>query len=298
MIVVLNENAGGKTANGFEAKLRELFRHEGTEVRIVRLSTGANLHAMLQAEHLGPDETVVAGGGDGTLNAVAAELVGTANTLGVLPLGTLNHFAKDLGIPLELEGAVHTVLHGQASRVDVGEVNGRIFVNNSGLGLYPKIVHHREEEQEQHGSRKWPAFVRAALYAFRRYPFLKLRVTLEGRKREFKTPFVFVGNNEYQVTGLGFGGRTCLNNGKLGLYLGNRTSRLGLVRLALRAMVGRLQEAKDFEVFCLDHARIESDKNTLLVSVDGEVTRMTLPLLYRIRSSALRVLVPTKEGGA
>lgn len=297
MIVVINENAGGKTAHEFEAKLRELFRHEGAEIRMVRLREGADLHGMLQSEHLSPDETVVAGGGDGTMNAVAAELVDTANPLGVLPLGTLNHFAKDLGIPLNLEDAVHTILHGQAIRVDVGEVNGRIFVNNSGLGLYPKIVHHREEQQEQHGSKKWPAFARAALYAFRRYPFLKLRLKLEGRERVFKTPFVFVGNNEYQVTGLGFGGRTCMNNGKLGLYLGNRTSRLGLVRLALRAMVGRLQEAKDFETFCIDHVRIESGKNTLLVSVDGEVTRMTLPLHYRIRPGALRVLVPPETGG-
>src|SRR5205823_8463154 len=116
---------------------------------------------------------------------------------GVLPLGTLNHFAKDLGIPLELPDAVRNLVSGQPMAVDVGEVNGRIFLNNSGLGLYPDIVHDREKQQRRLGRGKWPAAVWAALAALRRFPFLSMRVTADGQRLARRTPFVFIGNNAY-----------------------------------------------------------------------------------------------------
>ncbi len=165
-----------------------------------------------------------------------------------------------------------------------------------GLGIYPQVVAEREAEQERRGTAKWAAFARAALNAFRRYPFLTLRVYLAGEERHLKTAFVFVGNNEYEVAGMNLGKRACLNSGRLGFYVANRTSRLGVLRLAFRALVGRLNQACDFEAFCIDEARIESRKHSLLVSTDGEVTRMAPPLHYRIRPGALRVLVPAENG--
>jgi diacylglycerol kinase family enzyme len=296
IIIVINRKAGGQTVDGFEANLTELFRANDVQARILHVGAGPDLHTCLAREKMGKDSIVVAGGGDGTVSAVASELAGTGKTLGVLPMGTLNHFAKDLSIPLDLKGAVETVANGRVVQVDVGEVNGRTFVNNSGLGLYPQIVSQREAHQERHGSGKWPAFARASLGAFRRYPFLRLRVHVEGQERVLKTACVFVGNNEYQVAGLNLGGRACLNRGKLGFYLANRTGRLGLLRLAARALVGRLNRAKDFEAFCIEEAWIESRKRSLLVSTDGEVTRMQTPLHYRIRPGALRVLVPPEKG--
>ncbi len=295
MIVVLNTNSGGNE-DELEAKLGELFRTEGIEVKILRAGNGVDLHDLLGRDGARQEQTIVAGGGDGTISAVANELVGTTKTLGILPLGTLNHFAKDLGIPLDLAGAVRTIARGRVAAVDVGEVNGRVFINNSGLGIYPKIVSQREVEQARLGRGKWPAFVSAALQAFRRYPFLHLRVRVEGEERSRKTAFIFIGNNEYEVTGWNLGGRACLNAGKLGFYLANRTGRFGLIRLAFRALIGRLNQAKDFEAFCIDEARIESAKRTLLVATDGEVNRMAPPLHYRIRPSALRVLVPREKG--
>lgn len=294
--VVWNGSAGGQKEDGFETKLGRLLRAHGREGCILRTGEGVDLRELLAGNHVGEDAIVVAAGGDGTVNAVAAELVGTGRTLGVLPLGTLNHFAKDLGLPLDLEEAVQTVAHGRVAKVDVGEVNGRVFVNNSGLGIYPQVVAGREAEQERRGTGKWAAFARATLHAFRRYPFLSLRVHLEGEERLLKTAFVFVGNNEYEVTGMNLGKRACLNSGRLGFYVANRTGRFGLLRLAFRALVGRLNQARDFEAFCIDEARIESKKHSLLVSTDGEVTRMALPLHYRIRPGALRVLVPAEKG--
>lgn len=293
--VVLNENAGGENEDGFDAKLRDLFRAHGVEAEILHARQGVDLSELLAGNRVEENAIIAASGGDGTVNAVAAELVGTQMTLGVLPLGTLNHFAKDLGIPLELEGAVRTIAQGRVSAVDVGEVNGHVFVNNSGLGIYPLVVAKREAEQERRGTGKWPAFARAVVSAFRRYPFLTLRVRMDGEERVIRTAFVFVGNNEYEVTGLNLGGRTCLNSGRLGFYVANGTGRFGLLRLALRALIGRLNQARDFEAFCIDEARIESRKRTLLVSTDGEVTSMAPPLHYRIRPGALRVLVPAEK---
>lgn len=295
VIVVLNRHAGGDTEDGFEAKLEKMFRTHGLDPLILHTGNGAILKKQLAAEDPAQDAIVAAGGGDGTVSAVAAELAGTDRTLGVLPLGTLNHFAKDLGIPLDLETAVQTLAHGRVSAVDVGEVNGRVFINNSGLGIYPQIVSQREADQKWNGRGKWPAFARAALDVFRRHPFLHLHIRLNGEERFFKTASVFVGNNEYEVAGLNLGKRACLNSGRLGFYLANRTGRLGLLCLAMRALAGQLHRAEDFEAFCINEARVDSSKRTLLVSTDGEVTPMTPPLHFRMRPGALRVLVPAEK---
>jgi diacylglycerol kinase family enzyme len=241
---------------------------------------------------------VVAAGGDGTISAVASHLVGSGKTLGVLPIGTLNHFAKDLRIPLDLPTAVHTTVHGRVMPVDAAEVNGRVFINNSSLGLYPQIVSKREEQQERLGRGKWPAFLWATLHALRRFPFLDLRLVLEGKHLARRTAFLFVGNNEYQIAGFNLGARECVDRGNLGLYLTHRTGRLGLFRLGLHALFGRVDQAEDFEAFCVKEARIETRKRRLLVACDGEVAWMKSPLHYRSLQNALRVLVPNEESPA
>src|SRR5919199_2885332 len=236
---------------------------------------------------------VVAGGGDGTISSVAGALAGTDRPLGVLPLGTLNHFAKDLRIPLGLEEAARNVCEGREASVDVGEVNGQVFVNNSSLGLYPRIVRRREKLQEREGSGKWAAFVRAGLAVLRRYPFLYVRLDADGQRIVRKTPFVFVGNNEYQMESLQMGGRTCLDAGCLSLYVAHRTGRLGLLRLAVSALFGRLRQAKDFDALCAQEIWVETRRpKRLPVATDGEVNVLTTPLRYRVRPGALKVIVP------
>ncbi len=220
--------------------------------------------------------------------------MGTDKILGVLPLGTLNHFAKDLRIPLDLEGAAQTVISGRPAPVDVAEINGRIFLNNSSLGLYPTIVEEREKQQRL-GFGKWPAFVWATLAAFRRYPFLHVRLVAGGNKIARKTPFVFVGNNEYLMERLNIGGRKRLDRGLLSLYVTNRTGRWGLIRLALRALLGRLREEKDFLALSTDEVRIETRHRRLRVAFDGEVDTMQTPLHYQSRPGGLRVMVPAAE---
>ena len=193
------------------------------------------------------DRGVVAAGGDGTVSAVASLLVGTDRVLGVLPLGTWNHFARDLGIPADLEGAVRVIREGAPRAVDVGEVNGRIFLNNSSIGLYPAIVRQREKQQERLGRSKWSALFWATIRVLRHHHSVTVRLDAEGEARVLRTPLLFIGNNAYDMRGFEIGQRSRLDGGELSLYLTKRSSVWALIRLALRALFGSLHEGEDFE---------------------------------------------------
>lgn len=289
--VIINAGAGAEGKEHLREQLRELFRAGGVEARISLAHTGSEVAQLARQAAQSEADAIVAGGGDGTISSVAAELVGTKKALGVLPLGTLNHFAKDLRIPLDLEGAVQTIIKGHTIAVDYGEVNGRIFLNNSSLGLYPNLVREREKKQRL-GHGKWPAFVWAALSVMRRYPFLEVRLHLNGEQLILKTPFVFIGNNEYLMETLEVGSRARLDTGKLSLYVTNRTGRVGLIRLAWRALFGGLRQEKDFLALQAEEIWLGTKHRRLRVAFDGEVTVMEPPLRYGIHPRSLRVLAP------
>ena len=214
--------------------------------------------------------------------------------LGILPLGTLNHFAKDLGIPLDLPGAAQVIGAGNIGSIDVGDLNGTVFINNSSLGVYPRAVLERDAQQSRHGLRKWTAMGLAILKVFRRFPLVHVRLTTETESLVRKTPLVFVGNNRYEMNLFNVGKRACLNRGELSLYIANTQTRWGMVLLSLRALLGRLEQARDFEVHCLSSCWIETRRHRLHVALDGEVRKLTPPLEYRVRAGALRVCLPVK----
>jgi len=289
--VIINASSGASEKEETRAQLAELFRESGVDARISHATSGEELVELAQWAANGDAGTVVAGGGDGTINGVASCLIDTDKTLGVLPLGTLNHFAKDLKIPLDLEGAVKTIIANHVVAVDAGEVNGHIFINNSSLGLYPRLVHEREQKQRL-GHGKWPAFVWAAFSVMRRYPFLDVRLRVDGKEISSRTPFVFVGNNEYEMENLNIGRRARLDAGELSLYFSHRMRRLGLVGLALRALVGRVENAQEFIRMRATEFSVETPRTAIRVATDGEVMMMTPPLRYRVRPGALKVIVP------
>jgi len=295
--IIMNEAAGGSTTAEMQERITEAFHTRGKEAQLLIARSGEAIVDLTRRAVREGADPVVAGGGDGTINAVASVLVETDRTLGVLPLGTLNHFAKDLAIPLDLEGALRILVAGTVVPVDVGELNGHIFLNNSGLGLYPKIVRHREKLQERLGHGKWPAFLWAVLSVLRRYPFLGVRVSTDHDESVRRTPFIFIGNNEYAIEGFNVGGRARLDAGQLCLYMARRTGRLGLLRFALRALFGRLRYEKDFDGLCTAEVFIETKRSRVHVATDGEVTVMRTPLHYRVRPGALRVLVPKQAPG-
>ena len=205
------------------------------------------------------------------MSAVASALVGTQAALGILPLGTLNHFAKDIGIPLDLDAAVETIINGKERLVDVGEVNGRIFINNSSIGLYPAIVQERSEHQRR-GMSKWFAFARALYTVMRRVPHFHASMHADGKyDSSDRTPFIFVGNNPYETTGLDIGERRQLDTGKLWVCRAPGAERSALIGMAVRALFGRttpgelkLLEAEELWVQTRRNRRIK-------VANDGEV---------------------------
>ncbi|MEO8543369.1 MAG: diacylglycerol kinase family protein [Betaproteobacteria bacterium] len=289
--VIVNASAGADDKQGLAQSIEGPLRKAGIKGHVVLAQSGANVReAALQAMQTHPD-AIIAGGGDGTINAVATTLIGTDIALGVLPLGTLNHFAKDMRIPLDLEHALRNVIAGHTVAVDVGEVNGRYFLNNSSIGIYPRVVRDREQ-QRRAGRGKWIAFAGAVLSALRRHSFLRVLLAANSQERIHRTPFVFVGNNEYQMEGFNLGTRGCLNAGQLSVYTVKRERRWALLRLALRALFARLRQSKDFDFFCASEVRIESGHRHVQVAIDGEVMRMDTPLHYRVRPAALRVIVP------
>lgn len=301
VVVLLNAAAGTATATGgggetVPARLAEIFAAHSIDAEIVTADDSTELASRAERAVSEGCPVVVAGGGDGTVNLVASKIVGTPARLGVLPLGTLNHFAKDLQIPLDLEGAAQTIIAGHVAQVDVGEVNGQIFLNNSSLGLYPSIVRHRERQQERLGRGKWYALFWAGLTVLRRYPFLNVRLTADGENLMRRTPIVFVGNNEYEMSSFQIGARSCLDKGQLSLYVAHRVGRLRLLQLALAALLGRPPgEAPDFDQLCVEELWVETRRERLLVATDGEVNVMRAPLHYRVRPGELRVIVPRGE---
>lgn len=293
--IIINAGSGADDKEEIRKRLMEIFSASHLNARISLARNGPEVSSLAHRAAKSEAQTVVAGGGDGTVSAVAAELIDTKKSLGVLPLGTLNHFAKDLHIPLTLEEAAATIIAGHTVQVDVGEVNGKVFINNSSLGLYPSMVREREKQQRL-GSGKWAAFFWAGIAVLRRYPFLDVRLSVDGEEFKRRTPFVFIGNNEYEMESFNIGARACLNAGKLSLYITNRTGRLGLVRLALRALFGGLNKEKDFLALCAHEIWIATKHKHLRVAMDGEVTNMTPPLHYKVRPLSLKVLVPADRG--
>jgi diacylglycerol kinase family enzyme len=291
-LVVLNARSGTGSDAELAATLRELMDTAGIAAEVALAQGGEEMFAAIDRAEAEGFERVVAGGGDGTQSAVASRLAGSRLVQGVLPLGTLNHFAKDLGIPLKLEEAVRTLAQGRVLEVDVGEVNGHVFINNSSIGLYPEIVRERELQQLHLGKSKWRALASATLHATGRRPGIAVRVDAEGEQQLRRTPFVFVGNNRYTMEGLAIGARTSLRQGELALYMARRRGRMALVQLALRALTRRLRQDEDFELVTGSAFVISTTDTRIRVATDGEVSMMDTPLHYRIRRRALRVMVP------
>lgn len=291
--VILNVHAGTGHDGNVAQTLADLFRAQGTDARIISADPGHDdPTALARRAVAGGASAVVAAGGDGTVSSVAAALAGTGTPLGVIPLGTLNHFAKDIGIPLPLEEAVRVIVDAHAAAVDVGEVNGRTFINNSSLGLYPQIVRSRARHQRD-GHGKWTALLLASAEAVRHYSFVKVRLTTGERRLVTRTPLVMVGNNRYTMETLAAGTRSSLAEGQLSVYVTHEAGPLALAGLAARAVFRRLDAARDLDVLMVEEVEIETRSRKLLVATDGEVTAMAMPLHYRIRPAALRVIVPS-----
>jgi diacylglycerol kinase family enzyme len=291
--VIMNAASGVKERKVDEEseRIRAGLAALGVEATVLQAPGPQLTEAARRAAASGVDAVVMAGG-DGTMSAGASALAGGDCPMGVLPLGTLNHFARDLGIPQDLDGAIAVVAAGVVHRVDVGEANGRVFLNNASVGLYPHAVAAREKQQDEQGTGKWLAMARAAVATLRRFPVVRVTLDLPGGATRLTTPLVFIGNNKYEMSLLNLGKREALDGGALWLYVASNRGRLGFVSLALRAVVGRLDQARDFIGMALPEVTIDDRRRTIPAAFDGEVCEVASPLRCRCRPRALPVLAP------
>ena len=291
--VILNPQSGGGSA-ARDDEVRAAFSSHGLTAEIQNAGDDGDgdLASLVRACVARRVPVVVVGGGDGSLHTAAGVLAGTETALGILPVGTLNHFAKDLGLPLGLKEAVDVIAGGVVRRVDVGEANGQVFLNNASLGLYPSVVRRREALRQRLGQGKWPALVVASWRALLHYRLLHVRVASGAEERKRKTPFVFVGNNVYAMEGLDIGTRPALDGGVLSLYMARRESPFRLILLAVAALFGRLRQARDFEALTSKDVRIHTRRPRESVGLDGELVTMETPIHCTVRPGALRVVVP------
>ncbi len=290
--VIVNAEAGTGGDAHLPERIQTALTSLGWEVTLLRAAKSAPPDRLAREAISQGAQILIGSGGDGTISAVASAVAGTGATLGVLPTGTLNHFAKDLQIPLALDAAIAVIDRGKVANVDVGEVNNRVFINNSSLGLYPNMIFERLLQQRSTGRSKWIAVLSASLTVFRRFRSARVRLVVDGQPTRRKTPFVFIGNNEYRIGGFEMGTRARLDEGQLSLYIAQPASRLRVIWLSLLALFGHLRTAKDFEGFLLTETSIETRGKHVRVSLDGELAMMQNPLHYRSRPSDLRVFVP------
>lgn len=293
MTVIVNRNGGAaaKMGDALPKTLEQAFAAAGTTADISLLDAKQIPNAIETAAKAG---RVIVAGGDGTAAGAAQILAGSDTELGLLPLGTLNHLTRDLGIPADLSEAADVAVNGQPAAIDVGEVNGQIFVNNASIGLYPLMVRKREGLQRAKGWPKWLSTLPAAFAVLERLPHHRLRLDWGKGERAIVTPLLFVGNNVYSLDRGEVGKRGTLTDGKLSVYAVARRRRAAMIWFAMRALVGRAERSLDFETLgeC-ETLTVRSSSGSIEIALDGELKRMDSPLEFRIRPGALTVMTPS-----
>ena len=242
------------------------------------------------------DPLLIVGGGDGSVSAAAGALAGTGTRLGILPLGTLNHFARDLGIPFDPAEAAALIAAGPERSVDVAEVNGRTFVNNAAIGLYPLMVVDRQMQQRRLGRSKWLAAAVASLHTMWNFHAWRLRLSADGGDERVDTPLLFVGNNDYRLVLPGAGRRDSLEDGRLSVLVMRSKSLPGFIAATARALLGIPRENDIEHLDGVTELRVDSARPRLALGIDGEAASLATPLLFRIRPRALRVIAPPASG--
>ena len=290
--VILVNKGGGSAGDDAEAKVSAALKAAGIDGE-VELLDGGDLVDRATAAVKDGAPLIIAAGGDGTQSAVAGAVAGSKSVMGILPLGTLNHLARDLGISFDLDEAARVIAAGKVHAIDVAELNGRVFVNNSAIGLYPLMVEDREAQQEHLGRSKKLAMIVAGLRTLVRFHHYRLSLTVnEQDKATVLTPLLFVGNNDYRLEMPGAGSRDRLDDGRLSVILLRTQGRLAFFRSLIRTAFGRSRASDLIRLDDVQRLRVTSRRSNLTVALDGETLEQPAELDYRIRPGALKVMIP------
>ncbi|WP_166443020.1 diacylglycerol/lipid kinase family protein [Phragmitibacter flavus] len=294
VVVILNRESGTMLALGPEVArdlLAEVFQRHGVEAEI-QLLKGREIQGALEKARDGNADSVIVGGGDGTVASAATVMAGNDKPLGVLPLGTFNLAARDLGMPLDLEAAAEALITAPLGEADLLEVNGRMYFCVVVLGFYPVMA---LGQKEYHGNWMVKTFKTGwdVMRLLATYPPLDL--VLHDGEKEFRcrTRFAALANNDYEdLMGL-IPRRRSLDGGHLTVYVSRHRTRFGYVKSLVAWMMGRWRHDKEMTVFHASQLKISvKRKRRLAVMCDGEIEKLTTPFEVFLRPQALRVLAP------
>lgn len=300
---VFNRGAGAHDADGARAAAEAVMAAAGREFHALlvpepaRLGETARRCVQLARARGG---VVVAAGGDGTINAVAQAVLGSGCVFGVLPLGTFNYFCRNHDIPHDVDAAARVLLQGQVRKVQVGQVNERIFLVNASLGLYPQLLEDREAAKRQFGRSRLVAIVSGLRTLLGQHRALRLRLRVDAQRGHIVTPTLFVGNNRLQLEQLGIEDARRLDDGELIAIGLHASSTAGLLWLAVCGSLGRLGEAGNVEIggFRELEVSVARGRPRIKVATDGEVGRMRLPLRFAVAPDRLPLLCPCTQPAA
>ncbi|WBY02281.1 diacylglycerol kinase family protein [Ramlibacter tataouinensis] len=301
LFILVNPGSGGHGPGDVRATLEAVFGAAGRRFRFVGLASPADLPhaseaAAEQARACGG--ALVAVGGDGTLNTVAQAAWRHECPLGVLPQGTFNLFGREHGIPQELEAAAHALLRARTEPVQVGEVNGRLFLVNASLGLYPQLLQDREAFKQQFGRHRWVAVMAGlkTLFEWRRQ--LTLEIELDGERTVLRTPTLFVGNNRLQLQRIGMEPAIAdrVGEGRLAALIARPIGSGAMAWLMLKGAFGRLGDPEQIDSFAFRTLTVRVlGRRRVRVAADGEVGVLEAPLHFSVAARSLRLLLPRAE---
>ena len=295
VVIIVNSEAG--SASGFDAQAVISAGHDAGAQVSVQMVPGAALAERARELATSPEvDVVVAAGGDGTVNSVAGAVCEAGGLLGVIPLGTLNHFAKDLGMPLDPSEAITAIANSQERHIDLAFINSRVVLNNCSFGAYPEAVRQRDLIQRRGGLGKWPAMTAASWRTFRRMRVYDLRLDIDGQHVVVEALAVLIGNNRYDIANIPPGGRVRLDGGELGVYVISETRHFAYVRVVTRLLMGRLLSERNVDCRVAKRVELEAvGSGEIPVAIDGEPVELAAPLIVETKPGALRVMAPAQQ---
>lgn len=292
--ILANAGAGKKAAARMETLLQP-FHDSGLHPDVHMIRNGKTLPAEAARIAKGGYRSVIAAGGDGTICTVATALAGSGIALGVIPMGTFNYFARSLGLPNDPEQAIAALLTGQLQTVSAGEVNGKLFLNNASLGLYPALLEQREAAYAKWGRSRLAAYW-SALRTLATYDRpSRLRVTIDGKIDHLRSPMVFVAQSAFQLEESGLEGADMIRDGKFAIYIAPELRRWQVLVFALKMALRAARPYRDFTLIAAEEMLVETRNRRRTIARDGEREKMQSPFHFRVLPDALTVIVPTDK---
>lgn len=297
--MIYNEKSGFHATRNDDIyeQLMTIWSEYGFAIQVFDIASEQDIQSLMHkvlARHreFAQQGVVVAAGGDGTLNAVASQLLHQDIPMGILPLGTFNYVARVLNIPLNILDAAKVIASGEPRASHVAKINDHIYLNNASLGLYPLFIQRRELYNQKFGRFPLHAYTSGLDVLIRDRKALRLELEVNHHKYPVKTPLLFFGNNQLQLAEMNLKIAQCAAIGEVAGVILAKTDKVSLFKTLFQMIRGKLEQAEDVYSFSGENVTVYSQKTKLTVAIDGEIMEMSTPLHFHVEKNALNIMVP------